>query len=52
MLTEAFPEVVSGSKPYDAYVALSRIVRYTRTGDLVLIDPFKRFLSDKAPDMD
>ena len=49
MLTEAFPEVVSGSKPYDAYVALSRIVRYTRTGDLVLIDPFKRFLSDKAP---
>ena len=49
VLDEAFPGIESGPKPYDAYAALSRIVSSTRTGDLVLIDPFDRFLPDEAP---
>ena len=46
MLSEAFPDVDIES--YDAYKALGNIVSGTRVGDLVLIDPFHRFLPDHS----
>ena len=47
MLTEDFPGC-SGSG-YDAYAAFDEIVRGAKDGDLVLLDPFHKFLPNKAP---
>ena len=47
MLTDDFPgRSASGC---DGYAAFSEIVRGAKDGDLVLLDPYDRFLPDEAP---
>lgn len=46
ILTEDFPGC--GVRGYDGYAAFDEIVDGAKDGDLVLIDPFHRFLPDKA----
>ena len=47
MLTEDFPGCSANG--YDGYEAFSEIVRGAKGGDLVLLDPYHRFLPDEAP---
>ena len=49
MLNEDFPGCGAGADGYDGYVAFDEIVRNAKDGDLALVDPFARFLPDKAP---
>lgn len=48
MLEKEFPCCSAGTSQYDTYVALDAISNKVTDGDLVLIDPFHRFLPDKA----
>ena len=51
MLNEDFPDCGDGADAYDGYAAFNEIVRSVKDGNLALIDPFSKFLRDKAPDV-
>lgn len=46
ILSEEFPDYGGGE--YDGYAAFGKIIEEAKDGDLVLIDPFAKFLKDKA----
>lgn len=49
MLNEDFPGCGAGADGHDGYAAFDEIGRNAKDGDLALVDPFARFLPDKAP---
>lgn len=51
LVAEGFPNCPAEAHGWDAYRMLREVVRELRVDDLVLVDPFSRFLPDHAKDV-